>query len=144
MHRIRGVLGTALTWAIVWLLVGLGVVLFLREPNCLYCNPNWRLYFVLFWTLWGGISGAGFAIVLMIAERRHTFADLTVARTARWGAVGAAAVPGVVMIWDVVASGFDSSVLADVRFPLITLAISAALGAGCAAGTLRIAKRASV
>jgi len=33
MHRIRGVLGTALTWAIVWLLVGLGVVLFLGEPN---------------------------------------------------------------------------------------------------------------
>jgi len=141
MHRIRGVLGTALTWAIVWLLVGLGVVLFLGEPNCLYCNPNWRLYFVLFWTLWGAISGAGFAIVLMIAERRHTFADLTVARTTMWGAVGAAAVPGVAMIWDVVANGFDSDVLADVRFVLITLAISAALGAACAAGTLRIARQ---
>ena len=141
MHRIRGVLGTALTWAIVWLLVGLGVVLFLGEPNCLYCNPNWRWYVVLFWTLWGAISGAGFAIVLMIAERRRTFADLTVARTTMWGAVGAAAVPGVAMIWDVVANGFDSDVLADLRFVLITLAISAALGAACAAGTLRIARQ---
>jgi predicted lysophospholipase L1 biosynthesis ABC-type transport system permease subunit len=91
--------------------------------------------------LWGAISGAGFAIVLMIADRRRTFADLTVARTTMWGAVGAAAVPGVAMIWDVVANGFDSDVLADVRFVLITLAISAALGAACAAGTLRIARQ---
>ncbi len=144
MHRLRGILGTAITWAIVWLPVGLVVALFLTGPDCLYCNPNWRLYFVLFGALWGGVSGAAFAVVLMLTERRRTFADLTLARTAMWGAVGAAAVPGVLMIWGLLRYGTRSSLVTDVQFTAITLTICAALGAACAAATLRIARRASV
>jgi hypothetical protein len=142
MHRLRGVLGTALTWALVWLPVGVVMGLIAlnarREVMCLYCPPFWDWFplFVLSWTLWGAVSGGVFAIVLMIAERRRSLAELSFTRTALWGAVGSLSLPAALMVRDAIQSG----VLIE-RLGVLPVVLTAGLGAACAAGTLRIARQ---
>jgi len=143
MHRLRGVLGTALTWAIVWLPVGVVMALMAlnsrREVICLYCPPFWDWFplFVFSWTLWGAVSGGVFAIVLMIAERRRSLAELSYTRTALWGALGSLSLPAALMVRDAIRSG----VLIEGRLGVLSVVLTAGLGAACAAGTLRIARQ---
>lgn len=132
----------ALIWAIVWLPLGLALPWLRRRPlnQCVYCPPDFVIRFLTIWTLWGALSGAIFAVVLAIAERRHTLAELSLARVAAWGAIGSLALPGAFTIADVMQTTFP---YAQWRFVLIVLGIAAALGAGCAAGTLALARRAT-
>jgi hypothetical protein len=141
VRRLRGVLVAALIWAIVWLPLGLALPWLRRRPpdQCVYCPPGFVIRFLTLWTLWGALSGAIFAVVLAIAERRHTLAELSFARVAVWGAIGSLALPAALTILDVVRATFPS----ERRFVLIALGIAAALGAGCAAGTLALARRAA-
>lgn len=106
---------------------------------CLYCAPFWDWFplFLLRWTLWGAVSGGVFAIVLMIAERRRSLAELSFTRTALWGALGSLSLPAAVMARDAIQSG----VLIEGRLLLLPVMLTAGLGAACAAGTLRIARQ---
>ena len=139
MRRLRGILVAAVIWAIVWLPLGLALPWLRRRPldQCVYCPPSFVIRFLGIWTLWGALSGAIFAVVLAIAERRRTLADLSFARVAVWGAIGSLALPGAMTISDVMRSAAPDSE----RFVLMALGIAAALGAGCAAGTLALARR---
>jgi len=92
------------------------------------------------WILWGAVSGGIFAIVLMFAERRRSLLELATARVALWGAVGSLALPAALMVRD----DFVRGVLIEGRLVFLPLALIAALGAACAAGTLRIARRSAV
>jgi hypothetical protein len=81
-----------------------------------------------------------FAVVLAAAERRRTIQSLSTARTAAWGALGAVALPLILAAIDVARTpvgllGYSW------RFPLLILAVSATLGAACAATTLALAQR---
>src|SRR5213592_2756771 len=103
MHRLRGVLGTAITWALIWLPIGVVTALLpQRRVECIYCAPFWEWFprFALMWILWGAVSGGIFAIVLMFAERRRSLLELATARVALWGAVGSLALPGALMVRD--------------------------------------------
>ncbi len=141
--RLRGILGTALTWAVVWLPVGVVMALIALNARgdviCLYCPPFWEWFppFLLSWTLWGAVSGAVFAIVLMIAERRRSLAELSFTRTALWGALGSLALPAALMARD----GFVRGVLIEGGLMFLPLVLIAGLGAACAAGTLRVARQ---
>ena len=143
MHRLRGVLGTALTWALVWLPVGVVMALIAfsarRDVICLYCPPfwDWFPFLVLRWTLWGAVSGGVFAIVLMIAERRRSLAELSFTRTALWGAVGSLSLPAAFIVRDAIQAG----ALIEGRLAGLSVVLTAGLGAACAAGTLRIARQ---
>jgi hypothetical protein len=123
----------------VWFPLGLALPWLRRRPlnQCVYCPPDFVIRFLTIWTLWGALSGAIFAVVLAIAERSHTLAELSFARVAVWGAIGSLALPAGLTIADLVRTAFPS----EWRFVLIALAIAAALGAGCAAGTLALARR---
>ena len=139
IRRLRGVLVTAFSWVVLWLPVG--VLIGLVEgtpPECLYCPPNWFLLFLLAWSITAAVSGAAFSIVLMIAERRHSLAELSMARMASWGAIGAAVVPVVLMATDMIASGSDG--VAWGRAATVTV-LAACLGAACASATLALARR---
>jgi hypothetical protein len=104
----------ALTWGVAW-----------AVPGLLAGVPQWILV--------GLISGAGFSVVLGIAERRHRLEELSLPRVAGWGAVGAVGSALVAMPLLLLISG---GALAILPF----LAVVAALGAGSAAGTLAIAR----
>ena len=115
LRRIRGVLGTAVTWAVGW-----GTVGFLAGV------PQWAVV--------GFTAGAGFAVALSLAERRSRAETLVLWRTALWGGVGAVIGGGVAVPW---LWAMSSGALQLLPF----LGVSALLGAGSATGTLLLVRR---
>ena len=121
-ERIRGTLGMGLTWAAAWLgggtivglvLVGGGGVLALAQISVMS-------------TVAGFVGGVIFSAVLGIAEGRRRFDEMSLPRFATWGAVG-----GLLM----------SLLIGGGGLPVIMAAFML-LGAGSAAGSLALARRA--
>jgi hypothetical protein len=77
----------------------------------------------------GAMVGAGFAVLLGVAEGKHSFEELSYRRLAAWGAAGGLLVGVPLGIW------------LGVSAPLTTFGMLALFGAGSAAGTLAIARR---
>jgi len=134
LRRIRGALGTGLTWAAAWGGVGaiLGLLGFFWPPFMgppLIIGPVGGFFS---FGVAGFIAGASFSTVLGIAERHRTFDELSLPRFAAWGAVG-----GFVMslLLGVTSAGPVGSVA-------VAASIVALLGAGSAAGTLALARKA--
>ena len=129
LKRIRGALGMGLTWAIAWFGFGiiLGLVFFGATINAeLFANAS-------FFPVVGFIGGTAFSGVLGIAERRRRFDEMSLPRFAFWGALGALLLSGVLT-----ATGMLISVTAGiVEFGVLPL-----LAAGCASGSLALARRA--
>ena len=91
---LRGALGIGVTWAALWMLIG--VVLWggfkLFQPGDI--DPGEGLSHVLpILGLVGLLSGVGFATVLSLTERRRKLRELSLVRVALWGALGSAAIP---------------------------------------------------
>ena len=139
LRRARGVLGIALIWGIPWFVMG-GAVGLYGMANTPTKGPEANLRFVgwmaLGWALWGFLSGGIFALAVAGLERRRTLAQLSGRRVALWGALGALALPTAFL-------GFVWATGGSVTWQglAVTLPVSAALGAGCAAGTLALAQR---
>ncbi len=117
LKRIRGSLGIGLTWAAVWFGVGAVLELLSGAPINGALLENAFQIAVL-----GFFNGASFSAVLRLAEGHRTFDEMSLWRFAGWGAVG-----GLVM-----------SMIAGGTF-LVPFML---LGAGCAAGSLALARRA--
>jgi hypothetical protein len=145
LRRFRAALSIALFWALVWLPLGVALGLYAGsrppQPYDVLGRPVALLNFVTAWTMWGALSGGVFAVVLAAAERRRTIENLSTARTAVWGALGGVALPLLLIVIDMLRTPVGVRGYSW-RFPLLVLAVSAALGAGCAAATLGLARRA--
>jgi len=144
LRKLRAALVIAALWAVVWMPLGLGLALYagLRsaEPTDVLARPVSVPLFVSAWTVWGALSGALFALILGLAERRRTLGNLSRARTAVWGAIGCVTLPAVLTVIDVLQTpvglrGYSWG------FPLAALSVSAGLGAACAAATVAVARR---
>ena len=122
LRRIRGLLGTALIWAAGW--AGIGALLSLVVPG---------------WTLWAALpvgfaglyTGAAFALMLSITERKRTLAELSLPKVAVLGSAMA-----VLVLWWLMGSGTPLGVW------LSYLAVAGVLGGASAAGNVAIAKTA--
>jgi hypothetical protein len=110
------------------------------QPTDLISRPVSIPLFAAAWTVWGGVSGAVFALVLGFVERRSRLDQLSFARTAVWGALGAVSLPTALTLWDWIHTP-EGLLGYGWRFPFLVLALSAGLGASCAAGTLALARR---
>ena len=134
LERIRGVLGTALTWAVAWSGVGvlLGLVGGVVAPGAA-STVDWVVTLVRVFGPLGFVGGAVFSTVLAIAEGRRRFDEMSLPRFAAWGAVGAFLVSAFLVSGDNSLLGFDK-VLPILVMPL--------LGAGSAAGSLALARSA--
>ena len=91
-RRIRAVLVTTVLWASAWGLVGLvqGLVWWLRYYREGYMASGfvmWEFQAMLLYAIVGALCGSGFALLLARAERDRTIDDLSLSRTALWGAV---------------------------------------------------------
>lgn len=90
LRRVRGAVGTGLTWAVAWALVGVltGIA------STLLPGLPWDSFFRIFdaplpaLAIPGFLGGLLFAVVLGVAERRRRFDELSLARFAAWGALG--------------------------------------------------------
>jgi len=123
---LRGALGVALTWAALWVLLGLAIYAVIRTVDPADIGPGEGLDRALpILALVGLLSGLGFAALLSLAERRRTLRELSLGRVTLWGLLGSAAIP--------LLMGTDGSM----GF------LTGALGALFAAGSLAIARRGS-
>ena len=139
LRRLRAVVTIALLWALFWLPIGL-VLESLRDNATFDVVPPPLWWRVALFTTWGAINGSFFAIVLAVAERSRTLAELSQARVATWGAIGSLFLPATFVSIGMYQS--RSVELNDWVFALVLLAICAVLGAGCAATTIVLARRA--
>lgn len=136
LRRIRGIVGTALTWATGWGVLGAAanaVALLVwgvpRGAPVAYMLSMAALFLATY----GFIAGVASSLVLLAAERRHARHQLTLPRMAAWGGLGGvlmAAVP-------VAAMGLTS-------LTGVFLLVCGLLGTGSAAASLSIARRGQI
>lgn len=130
LRRIRGAIGMGLIWASAWL--GAGLVLLLIVGVGAADVP-----FPLFFGLLGFLAGVTFSAVLGVVEGRRRFDEMSLPRFAAWGAVGGFLLSMMFVL--AVALAGDTSLIGNLTFlgPLFAVA-----GAGCAAGSLVLARMA--
>ena len=125
LRRIRGAIGMGLTWGAAWFVAGL-------VPRWLFdFNPD--VPFPLVFGVLGFIAGVTFSSLLVLAEGRRNFDQMSLPRFAAWGAVGGLLVSA---LFTRVASLGAGDVLAVA--PAFALACAV-----CATGSLALARRAS-
>jgi hypothetical protein len=133
LRRIRGAIGLGLTWAAGWSAAGFVMLLGLLLIKGARPDVPIPLVFGVF----GFVGGVTFSVVLNLLEGRRRFAQLSVPRFAAWGAVAGfllsvafvltlALAEDPAFLWNLAGLG-----------PLFAVA-----GAGSAAGSLVLARRA--
>ena len=144
LRSLRAALAIGAIWALAWLPLGVLVALYAAarppQPGDFLHRPVAFPVFLAAWTAWGLLSGTGFALILGAAERRRRLGSLTLVRTACWGALGAISAPAVLTVVGLVRR-VPASLPHYWRVPLVSIVVSAALGAACAAATLLLARR---
>ena len=129
LKRLRGIIGTGLSWAVGCVAIMAGVTAFggwLQIPMA-----QWGVFFsqIPIYATFGFIMGSGFAGILSLTERHKRLADLSLRRVALWGVLG-----GLVFL-----GGFS---LMFNPPNLMSWLIMASLSAGLASGSVALAKRA--
>ena len=136
LRVLRGIVTTAVTWAVVWVPVslipfGIGSLFGSPLPARVY------LTIIIGQAVVGAVNGTVFATILAVAGRRKSFETLSLRWIAVCGAVGGALLPFL---------GRAALIAADFPIPasalLSTLITNGVLGAGLAATTLSLARRA--
>jgi hypothetical protein len=127
LRRLRGVIGTGLTWAVGWMGV-IGLVFF--PVLALFGRPIFSdfglyLYNVLIVGVLGFIAGSSFGLVLTALERHKKLENLSFFRIALWGGIGGLALAAI--------TG---------NFYLAPIIVFSILAIGSATGTVALAKRA--
>jgi len=132
-------------WGLTWLLPGfaLGIygalTLSTEVPMSATLWVRLVAMYCVLWTLWGAMSGAGFALALALVERGRSFSQLSFRRFATLGAIGAVT-PSAIFV----AVAWFQMPFADLLLPItFILLVSAVLGALCAVGTFALARRTS-
>ena len=129
LRRLRGIIGTGLTWAVGWTVINTGLVLLAGLPLRFFGA------IALSNLVSGFLAGGTFAVILSIAERRRSLEDLSLKRAAQWGGIGGiflrlAALPLILPV------GLP---LPSILMPLV---IDSLTGAGLASGSVALARRA--
>jgi len=124
IKRVRGVLGTAFTWALAWIGLGAGLGALAGFPL------SYLLRMALNSSVAGFIAGASFAVILSVAERNQSLEDLSLKRVALWGAVGGLLLSVIPMAFGV-----------PVPYLLGPLVINSGIGAAMASGSVVLARR---
>jgi len=133
LRRLRGILGTGLTWAFGW--IGLFGAYLLVRMAIGASLAGYEFFLPLLEEVFavgtmGFLAGSTFGLALSILERHKRLEDLTFTRIALWGGLGGLAVVALLSGW---VGGWGDP--AGVIFYSI-------LGVGSATGTLVLAKRA--
>jgi hypothetical protein len=133
LRRIRGAVGMGLTWAAAWFGAGMITVLGLLLITGTRPDVPIPLVFGVF----GFVGGVTFSGVLSLLEGRRRFAQMSLPRFAAWGAAAGFLLSTAFVL--AVALAGDPAFL----WNLVGLGpIVAAAGAGSAAGSLVLARRA--
>ena len=125
MRRIRGAIGMGLTWAFAWFSAGMALLLVVGFGAA-------DVPFPLGFGLLGFLAGVTFSGVLGIVDGRRRFDEMSLPRFAAWGGLGGLLFSGIF----VVAAGLEANSF------LLLGSVFGLAGAGCAAGSLALARMA--
>ncbi len=131
LRRIRAALFMGLTWAVVWLPLGL-LLGFILDPDGTMDEP-----WVLVGVYPGFLSGVVFFVVLGIAAHRRRLDELSVAKVAGWGAVAGLLISSVVFLLGDQGPDAERVWL----LPAVVISSITLLSAVSAAGSLVIARK---
>lgn len=136
-RRLRGAFGIGVTWGTGWALLGavLAWVLWILFDPPVGLGSIAATNAATFGFL-GFLGGALFSGVLRLAEGRRRFDELSLPRFTAWGAVGGLLLRGMAVFGSLWGAGGPAVVGG------VIVAASGALGAGSAAATLALARRA--
>ncbi len=129
LKRIRGAVGMGLAWAVIW--AGVGAIVGVVAAVLGYDAASGIAEGAAVGVIVGFVAGATFSTVLGITEGRRRFDEMSLWRFAFWGALG-----GLLMSWSLTATGTVTAA------GIVTYGIIPLLGAGSAAGSLALARRA--
>ena len=132
LRRIRGALLMGVTWAGLWMPVGL-LLGMIFDPNGTMDEP-----WILVGTLPGFLAGVMFSVVLGIAARRRRLEELSVAKVARWGALAGLVIGSLPFVLGDQASDVERVWL----LPLVVVSSITLLSTVSAATSLVLARRA--
>ena len=94
MRWLRGAVSIGLTWAALWVLIGLVLFAVIRVVRPEDIGPGEGLGKALpILGLVGLLSGLGFAGLFSLGERRRTLRQLSLGRVALWGLLGGVGIP---------------------------------------------------
>lgn len=130
-RRIRGAVGTGLTWAVVWAPVAVIVGTQVIDPTDKMDEMWWMVG-----AMPGFISGIIFSVVLGVVARRRQLSELSIVHTAGWGSL-AGLLTGILPFLLGDRGGEPVWPLAMIVISTLTL-----LSAVSAAGSLALAQRA--
>jgi hypothetical protein len=122
---------------IVWGLLGRARLEHFSSPGE-FPSISFLALSALAWGVVGGIAGAAFSTLLVVRERRRSLEALSPWRVAVWGGLGGLIIPAALIGHDLLMYAHDAL---DVAGAMTVSALSVALGAGCAALTLALARR---
>jgi len=134
LRKLRGIVGTGLTWAAVWSVAGtilqggLALLGVMRAPD-LFVAP-------FMWGLMGLYGGSMFGALLSLTEGRLTLERLRIGRVAGWGAIAGFALP---IVYNLMRGDPGAISMMSV---LTSAFILAPLSAGSAAAMTALAQRA--
>lgn len=128
-RRIRGALGMGLTWAMGWAIIGGGIMEGIVDPRGEILDM-WPQTLAIP----GFLLGVVFSMVLMVAERRRRFDELSLPRFASLGALA-----GVLLGTYAVATGAASTLPLLVRSAMIIAPLTL-LSAASASASLALAR----
>lgn len=136
VRRLRGAIGTAMTWAIGW------AILAFAGASTAYLFTGDRVHFwgtvfplSLLAGLSGLIGGMVFSLALGVAYRHRRLGDLSALRMAVWGAGAAVLVP-----LGVLGAGMVAQVPMESGVVLAAILGLGALGGATAGGTIKLAQ----
>lgn len=101
-RRIRGLVGTALTWGVIGALIGIPAFIVVMRPWPLSA-VRWERFIRLFsmWEVaafaWGAAGGLAFALAFIALERSRRLSQLSLTRVAVWGALAGAVLPAILV-----------------------------------------------
>jgi len=124
LRSLRGAIGMGVTWALAWFAAG-----FLLNPIIGPVGDDVPLPIVC--GMFGFMSGVAFSGVLKLVAGRRRFDELSLGSFAGWGGLGG------LLFWGLLAATAGPG-----GEPLLLLPVFALAGAGSAAGTLALARKA--
>lgn len=134
LRRIRGALGMGLVWGGAWFAAGMAMMVGLLVTTG---STGADVPYPLGFGMLGFFAGVTFSGLLGFLEGRRTFDQMSLPRFAGWGGVGGALFSLVFVSLAALSEG--PSFFGNL---LVLGPVFAAAGAGCASGTLALARRA--
>jgi hypothetical protein len=138
IRRLRGILGTAVAWGLGWSAIALPIFIAVVPGSTLFGRVLPALRMASYAGMAGAVSGASFAVLVLVLERRRTLTAFSTRRAALWGALAGGGYSVVALVVQGLARFLEPTAVVSA-----TLLVGGVLGAATGSLMLLLARRAT-